>query len=183
MAGLLVPTQHPFFIRLKDNRLIEWSKNSKRTLKDFFAHLENGEDRALYTKINHLNLTVVGKKLKDEYVIICSNCQDPKQILQTYKQRWDIESCFKNMKSQGFNLEETHMTKLDRLMKLMAAVAVAILLTSLSGLGQKCAYKKTVKSPLYSLFTKGLRFLKSKWIRCNIYRYFIQCLKILKSEG
>jgi hypothetical protein len=40
--------------------------------------------------------------------------------------RWHIETCFKNMKTQGFNIDNTHMRSLDRLMKLMAAVAVAL---------------------------------------------------------
>lgn len=177
-----MPASHPFFIRLKDNRLIEWSK-SKRPLKDFFSHLPNDAERTLYTKINQLHLMIVGKKIKGEFVIICSNVQNPTRVLKTYKERWNVETCFKNMKRHGFNLENTHMTMLPRLMKLMAAIAVAILVTSLAGIMQKCAYKKSTKSPLYSLFTKGLRFLKYRWRSVNIYLYLRKCLALLKNEG
>ena len=75
------------------------------------------------------------------------------------------------------------MTLIPRLMKLMAVVAVAILLASVSGLKQTCAYKKTVNAPLYSLFTRGFRFLKHNlWIP-DIPTYFALCLSQLKSEG
>jgi len=49
------------------------------------------------------------------------------RILSTDKKRWLIETCLRNMKSQGFNLENTHMTHLDRLSKLMSVVSVAML--------------------------------------------------------
>lgn len=183
MAGLLVSTQHPFFIRLKDNRLIEWGKKSKKPLKDFFNHLLLDEERALYAKINKLDILVVGKKIKDDYVVICSNVQNPNKVLKCYKSRWSIERCFLNMKSQGFNLEKTHMTLITRLMKLMTVVAVAMLLASLAGLKQKCAYKKTVKAPLYSSFTRGLRFLKHNLWVVDVGKYLPLCLTFLKSEG
>jgi hypothetical protein len=150
----------PFFIRLKDNRVIDWGQNQKRPLKDFFAHLEEGEERALYTMINTLDLLVVGKRVKGEFVVICSNVKNPKKVLKTYSLRWKIERCFLQMKTNGFNLENTHMTLIDRLMKLMCVVTVAIFMASLCGLTLKSPFKKTVGSPLYSYFTRGLRALK-----------------------
>lgn len=110
--------------------------------------------------MNQLHLLVVGKKGKGEFVVICSNVNNPNKILKTYNRRWQIERCFLQMKTQGFNLENTHMTILDRLMKLMCIVTVAIFLASLSGLTQKCPLKKTLQYPLYSYFTRGLRNLK-----------------------
>ena len=100
--------------------------------------------------IPNSNLVVVGKKTKEGNVVICSNVQKSEKILKTHRKRWDIERCFKNMKPQGFNLENTHMTSLARLLKLMTVVSVAILMASLLGLQQKCPFKKGVKTPLYS---------------------------------
>ena len=62
-------------------------------------------------------LFIVGKKVGGEFLIILSNVKDEKRVLQTYRQRWDIERLFKNMKTQGFNLENTHMKDLSRLSK------------------------------------------------------------------
>jgi transposase len=144
------------------------------------VHLNDGEDRTLYKAINDHHLTVVGKKIKNEFVVICSNRTNGAGILKTYKTRWSIERCFKNMKSQGFNLEKTHMTCKQRLKKLMMVVAIAILWCSLAGLKVVSPFKKTVKSPLYSVFTRGLR-----WMKNNLYQpnFTILFDLLIKSEG
>lgn len=110
--------------------------------------------------INQLDLLVVGKRVKGEFVIICSNVKNSSKVLKTYRLRWQIERCFLQMKTNGFNLQNTHMTIMDRLMKLMCIITVALFLASLCGLVQKCPFKKTVGTPLYSYFTRGLRALK-----------------------
>ncbi len=42
-----------------------------------------------------------------------------------YKQRWQIESMFKALKTSDFNIEDTHLVDLDRFSKLVALVLVA----------------------------------------------------------
>jgi len=128
------------------------------------------------------NLVIVAKRLKQEFVVICSNHQNPEAILKTYRKRWDIERCFNNMKSQGFNLENTHMTSLDRLTKLMCVVAVAILVANLMGLNQKYPFKKSVKAPLFSFFTRGLRFLCQNLLMDNMMLLIAQNAQIAMSE-
>ncbi len=169
----------PFFIRVKDNQLTNCGR-SKKPLKDFFAHLKAEESRHLYNLMDDSRIFIVGKKIKDEYLVLVSNVQNKDRVLKTYKQRWDIERLFRNMKTQGFNLENTHMKDLKRLSKLMTVVAIAILFASIVGLTQECAYKKTVRAPLYSYFTRGLR-----WIKSNLLFFdFNDLLKTLqKNEG
>uniref|UniRef100_UPI00404A6B70 transposase n=1 Tax=Flavobacterium sp. TaxID=239 RepID=UPI00404A6B70 len=45
--------------------------------------------------------------------------------LEYYSQRWQIETLFRGLKSSGFNLEDTHVTHLDRLEKLILLVMIA----------------------------------------------------------
>lgn len=93
---------------------------------------------------------------------------------------------FKNLKTQGFHIEDTHMTCLQRLEKLMAVVAIATFCMCLIGSHQTCAFKKTVNSPLYSIFTRGLR-----WIRHMVNRDYEEyerqfygfLTEAIKSEG
>lgn len=87
------------------------------------------------------------------------------------------------MKSQGLNLENTHMTFLERLKKLMSIVAVAILVAGLMGLTQKCPFKKSVKATLYSFFTRWLRFLCQNLLIANIIRIITTNVQIAISEG
>lgn len=173
----------PFYIRLKDNRIVEWNKREKGRLKDFFKNLKEDEEIPLYTMVNGLQLLVVGKKLKDGYLVVCSNTKNEKGALTTYQKRWSIERCFKDMKSQGFNIEKTHMTNPDRLMKLMSIIAVAITVASICGISQNCAFKKTVKSPLYSYFTMGLRFIKTNLESFTVVEIFLQNAQKILSEG
>ena len=40
-------------------------------------------------------------------ILICYN--RPEDAVATYRQRWQIETCFRAMKSSGFNIEDTHL--------------------------------------------------------------------------
>jgi transposase len=169
----------PFFIRIKDNQLAN-DLDTKWPLKEFFHNLGTEETLNLPSIMDDPRLVIVGKKLKEENLVICSNVQDKNHVLRTYRQRWDIERLFRNMKTQGFNLENTQMKDLKRLSKLMAFIAIAILFSTITGLNQKCAYKKTVRSPLYSIFTKGLWWLKTKLLTFSFTKVF---RSLQKSEG
>jgi len=65
------------------------------------------------------------KPLPDgDILFLFGNC-NPKFIAQLYRKRWDIEVCFQNLKTRGFNLEETHLRDLKRIQKLIAMVSIA----------------------------------------------------------
>lgn len=175
----LLKNKIPFFIRIKQNQLVNFGDHKKK-LKEFFEHLNCKETRHLYHMLDDPRLFIVGKKVGGEFLIILSNVRDEKRVLQTYRQRWDVERLFKNMKTQGFNLENTHMKDLSRLSKLMVLVTVSILLCAIVGLTMTCPFKKTVGSPLYSYFTRGIRTLKNQVLAFDFLQVFEQ---IQKSEG
>ncbi len=97
-----------FFIRIKDNQLAN-DLDTKRPLKEFFHNLGTEEILNFPSIMDDPRLVIVGKKFKEENLVICSNVQDKDHVLRTYRQRWDIERLFRNMKTQGFNLENTQM--------------------------------------------------------------------------
>ena len=49
----------------------------------------------------------------------------PQYAQQIYKDRWQIETAFRALKSSGFNIEDTHLTDLERIEKLFSIVMVA----------------------------------------------------------
>lgn len=59
-----------------------------------------------------------------EYLILVSPTYEP-QALEQYARRWGIETLFAALKTRGFNLEDTHVTKEERLQKLFALLALA----------------------------------------------------------
>jgi hypothetical protein len=46
--------------------------------------------------------------------------------IRQYRQRWQIETLVGCLKSRGFDLEATHMTKPERLEKLLALLTIAV---------------------------------------------------------
>ena len=42
-----------------------------------------------------------------------------------YEQRWQIETLFRGLKSSGFNIEDTHVSDLERLEKLFLLTMIA----------------------------------------------------------
>jgi len=64
------------------------------------------------------------KKGKPELQIIIS-FNNPQRANTLYKDRWQIETAFKSLKSSGYNLEDTHLTEADRVQKLFALVIIA----------------------------------------------------------
>ena len=67
---------------------------------------------------------VYDKNGKSELQIIIS-FNNPQRANILYKDRWQIESAFKALKSGGFKLEYTHLTEPDRVQKLFALVIIA----------------------------------------------------------
>ena len=49
----------------------------------------------------------------------------PDERLEKYKERWQIETLFKGLKSSGFNVEDTHLRDLERIERLMLLVMIA----------------------------------------------------------
>ena len=71
---------------------------------------------------NDLYLTVL--RLEKEFLIAATLHYDT-QAMVIYKERWQIETLFKALKSQGFHLEDTHLTEPKKLYKILALLAIA----------------------------------------------------------
>jgi len=49
----------------------------------------------------------------------------PEEAHRIYRDRWQIETMFRGLKTGGFNIEDTHLTDLERIEKLISIVMVA----------------------------------------------------------
>jgi len=106
----------------------------------------------------------------------------PDEALEKYGQRWQIETLFRGLKSSGFNLEDTHVTHMDRLEKLVLLVMVAFVWCYKIG-----DYIDTHLKPItikkhgnraVSIFKYGLDYL-ARVLITGFNRYNINCLKFL----
>lgn len=160
----LIAHNIPFFIRIKENRLVEWGLTHKQ-MREFFDHLTVGKRRYMQQVIDGHRLHIAGtRSVTGELVIVISNQDKDTKILDIYRKRWTIELMFRHCKTNGFNLEDTHLKHVDRVEKLLAVVSHALLLCFKMGeveeKHKKTPYKKTVKAPLWSTFRRGFDWLR-----------------------
>ena len=130
----------PYHIRIRENFYIDDPRNDHK-IKAFvmFADLKCGETR-VHHRIYRVNnqecylsaSKVKGKDGKPELQIIISY-NHPHNAQLYYEDRWQIETAYKGLKSSGFNIENTHLTDLDRIEKLFTVVMLAFTWAYLAG--------------------------------------------------
>ncbi len=114
-----------FTIRIKRNFKIANHKGKLKSAYTFFKDLRIGETRNLGEK-NVLGspVYVVGEKTKkDEHLILITD-KKPEEAFDRYSRRQEIETMFGCLKTRGFNFEDTHITKPERIDKLIAVMAI-----------------------------------------------------------
>ena len=121
-----------YYVRIRENFWVTIPSSGKRVKVSWmFNGLKIGES-TFFHKIYYVNnqacylagSRVKGHDGKPELQVIISYNQS-KDSVETYRRRWQIETMFKAMKSAGFNMEDTHLTDLERVSKLLLMVMIA----------------------------------------------------------
>lgn len=124
-----------FRIRIKENFVVTNSRGMSVSVKTLFRDIKIGEYRILEGRRIVLGhpLYIIGLPLPDgEYLILVTD-QAPETAIDDYKLRWGIETLFGCLKTKGFNFEDTHMTDLPRIEKLVGLLAIAFCLCHNTG--------------------------------------------------
>ena len=151
----------PFFIRIRNN-----SHTSRGIRVDSLFSFLGVKESYIFPRKRLIfghKLSLVGVKLLDDYLIIVTNA-NPEEALENYKKRWEIETLFKSFKRTGFNFEDTHLTKGDRIEKLFALMALAFCWAHLVGewLNEIKPLKVKKHQRLQqSIFRYGLDYIRS----------------------
>ena len=175
-----------FYIRIKENALVK-IKNQYKPIKCIFQSLQVGESLILKkSRIIYGNKVYIsGIRLKNEFLIIASNrkCDN---ALDIYNLRWEIETLFSAFKSRGFNFESTHLTKLHRIEKLIALLAIAFCWAHLIG-EWRCLQRplkiKKHGAKEQSIFRYGLDHLTYCLLNINErMKEFEKCLQLFMEQ-
>jgi hypothetical protein len=118
-----------YYIRICENFWVE--RHGKRFKASWlFNHLKCGDYCYLQTiyRVNgqycYLSASKIWHdKVAELQIIISFN--DPENAQKYYKERWQIDTAFRGLKTSGFNIEDTHLTDLRRIEKLFSIVMVA----------------------------------------------------------
>lgn len=188
----------PFYIRIKEDSIVRIGNKKLFKAERIFNDLDPKE-----SKIFPIAIEIFGQKVnlagsrseRGELMIVATN-QDASNAIPIYLRRWEIETLFSCLKGRGFRFEETHLTKLDRIEKLMVLLAIGFCWAH--KVGEWRAIRKPIilnkhrdsRRPQNSYFRYGL-----DWIRDTIFHFsnedsqFKECLTQLipihsnRSEG
>ena len=155
----------------------------------YFNNLKIGEIRHFHRimVINDEYCYLSGmKRIKDNKIEFCIiiSFNKPEESLEKYTKRWQIETLFKAFKSSGFNLEDTHVTQMDRIEKLVLLVMLAFVWSYKIGdyIDTKIKAIRITKqgNRAVSIFKYGLDYLSrilisgTNQFKINIYQ-FLSC--------
>ncbi|VAW29834.1 hypothetical protein MNBD_BACTEROID07-1893 [hydrothermal vent metagenome] len=121
-----------YHIRIRDNFYVVIPRNGHRVKASVLFHQLKLDQFTYHRRIVYVNnqlcyisaSKVLGRDGKPELQVIIS-FNEPGEANSLYKQRWQIESAFRALKSSGFNMEDTHLTEMDRVEKLLSLVLIA----------------------------------------------------------
>jgi len=177
-----------YHIRIRKNFWVVIPKNGHRVKASWlFNHLKINQYE-FYRRIVYVNgqlCYLSASKIKNRHgipelqIIVSFNKPDQSQSL--YKERWQIESAFKALKTSGFNIEDTHLTDINRINKLLALVLFAFTWAYLAGIFLDSLRPIKIKKHgrrAKSLFKYGLTYLASVLFSNDINK-FIECCKFL----
>ena len=177
-----------YHIRIRDNFWIDIPRNGHRVKASWLFNRLKINQSEFYQGIVYIKgqlCYLSASKVKNREGIpelqIIVSFNKPDQAQSLYKERWQIESAFKALKTSGFNIEDTHLTDLTRINKLFALVIVAfvwaykvgIFLASITPIKIKKHGRKAK-----SLFKYGLTFLANA-LFSNDLNKFKDCCKFL----
>jgi hypothetical protein len=177
-----------YHIRIRENFWVTIPKNGHRVKASWlFEHLKNNQT-CFYNGIVEIKgqlCYLSGSKVKNKkgmpelQIIVSFN--KPDQAQEAYQERWQIETAFRALKTSGFNIEDTHLTDLDRVAKLLALVMVAFVWAYKAGIYLNKIRPIKIKKHgrrAKSLFKYGLTYL-AKVLFSNDLDEFRNCCKFL----
>ena len=131
----LIEKKISYRLRIKANHQITNARGTKvrasrlcRTLKIN----ERIELRGARLMWEQAVFVAVCRKAEGDNVLIISSEQSGRILLE-YGERWKIETLFGILKTRGFRLEDTHLTEIERISKLLSILTLAVSWAMLAG--------------------------------------------------
>ena len=163
-----------FYIRIRKNINIYCAKGRPlnkniRRLSHGCRLVVNGLSKVGEAQVNNLSMAAMRLHKADELLIVATNAS-PERALDLYAERWGIEVLFENLKSRGFNLEDTHLTEPSKIKKMMGLLTVATCWAQKTGEWEEDKKPTKIKAHgrrALSIFRRGLDKLRQVFYNIN----------------
>jgi hypothetical protein len=161
----LLKEKIPFCLRLKSNTITTNSRGLEVDIEALFYDLPPGEQRLLQgkRKLWKQEVYLSGLRLLNGEFLIVATDKLLEEPISLYGKRWQIETLFGCLKSKGFGFEETHLTKPERIEKLMVLLTITFCWAHRIGEWRHEAKAIVIKKhgrKLQSYFRYGLDYLR-----------------------
>jgi hypothetical protein len=177
-----------FCIRIRNNAVTTNARGEKAWMDALFYGLKPGEKRVLEGKrqITGCFVFLSGLRLQDGDMLIVATDKAPEEAIERYAIRWEIETLFGCLKGRGFHFEDTHITNLERIKKLLVLLGIAFAWAHKTGEWRSevtpIKIKKHGRNAI-SLFRIGLDYIAVAVVNAFTQPVIIRnCLKILRFQ-
>jgi SAM-dependent methyltransferase len=123
----LIKNNISFCIRIKSNLITTNSEGRERVMRNLFHALKPGE-KVIFKDARKLwkqKVFLSTLRLTDGKLLILAADKLLEDPFNVYSKRWEIETLFGCLKTKGFRFEDTHITKPERIEKLLFLLTIA----------------------------------------------------------
>lgn len=177
-----------FCIRIRNNTVTTNARGEKAWMDTLFYGLKPGEMRVLESKrkVTGCFVFLAGLRLQDGDLLIVATDNSPEEAVKRYAVRWEIETLFGCLKGRGFHFEDTHITNLDRIKKLLVLLAIAFAWAHKMGEWRSEVVPIKIKKHgrnAVSLFRVGLDYVAAAVVNAFTQPAIIKnCMKIFRFQ-
>ncbi len=165
----LTAKEIPFVLRLRENQYVMRDGYETLTVAAIARCLERGQKTIVkgWCRLGAAGrspaVRLIVMRLKTGELLALAASGNPRRALEEYRRRWTIETMFANLKTKGFNLEDTHITDRGKLATLLAVLAMAVALCVKTGAAAARIKSIPIKKhgrKAWSIFALGLHALR-----------------------
>ena len=120
----------PYIVRLKEEWNWAFQGEERRYIHEWFRGLPVGKSRTLVLQLGEkaeVTTSVTAKRLEDGSLVILAHNSPKRNPLDLYRFRWSIETLFRSLKTNQFNIESTGITDPLKLRNLIHIIILCFL--------------------------------------------------------
>jgi hypothetical protein len=154
-----------FVIRVKENTKVSNAVGQRSTIKNLFHPVGVGVQLKLdgTRKIWGLDLYLSVLRLETGELLTVASADDFEDAIELYGKRREIETLFQSFKGRGFHLEDTNITEMERINRVVAVLSLSFVWAL--KVGQWCDEN-----------VKKLKFKKHGRLERSLFRYDLDVL-------